>query len=179
MKLLSAIAFTLSSMNPHSGTGDNCKNDKNKSERTKAIAAIPIAGVIFAAAILSGLLSFAGNSYLPAEAQQNTMGTSNQTSGAFSTSSSTSTCATTQAGSSGNGTGQHQQSGMNGTTTGGSGGSMGTNSTGSSSGDSGGTQSPTQLIEQACVALQAGDIQGAMMQLDLALSQLGSGTQTG
>jgi hypothetical protein len=52
-------------------------------------------------------------------------------------------------------------------------------------GDGGGenqtTSSPTQLIEQACMALQAGDIQGAMMQLNLALGQLreGGGTTTG
>ena len=43
------------------------------------------------------------------------------------------------------------------------------------------SSSPTQLIEQACMALQAGDIQGAMMQLNLALGQLreGGGTTTG
>jgi hypothetical protein len=43
------------------------------------------------------------------------------------------------------------------------------------------TSSPTQLIEQACMALQAGDIQGAMMQLNLALGQLreGGGMQDG
>jgi hypothetical protein len=34
------------------------------------------------------------------------------------------------------------------------------------------TSSPIQLIEQACMALQAGDTQGAMMQLNLALDQL-------
>ena len=34
------------------------------------------------------------------------------------------------------------------------------------------TASPIQLIEQACMALQAGDTQRAIMQLDLALSQL-------
>ncbi|MDQ3836657.1 MAG: hypothetical protein M3270_06960 [Thermoproteota archaeon] len=178
MKLLGAIALTLSSMNPHSGTDDNWKNDKNNRQKTKVMAAIPIGVIMFATAILSGLLAFVGNSYQPAEAQQNTTGTSNQTSGAGSTSSSSSICATTQAWSNGNGTGQ-QQSGMNGTTTGGSGGSMGTNSTGASSGGAGGTQSQTQLIEQACMALQAGDIQGAMMRLDLALGQLGSGPQVG
>jgi hypothetical protein len=36
-----------------------------------------------------------------------------------------------------------------------------------------------QSIEQACMALQGGDTQGAMMQLDLALSQLRGGTQGG
>ena len=36
------------------------------------------------------------------------------------------------------------------------------------------TSSPIQLIEQACMALQAGDTQGAMLQLNLALDQLRS-----
>ncbi len=35
--------------------------------------------------------------------------------------------------------------------------------------------SPIQLIEQACMALQGGDTQGAMMQLNLALGQLRQG----
>jgi hypothetical protein len=36
-----------------------------------------------------------------------------------------------------------------------------------------------QSIEQACMALQGGDTQTAMMQLNLALNQLGGGTQGG
>ncbi len=53
-------------MNPHSGTDYN----NNRRRRTKAIAAaIPIAGVIVAAALLSGLSLI--NSYQPAIAQQN------------------------------------------------------------------------------------------------------------
>ncbi len=46
-------------------------------------------------------------------------------------------------------------------------------------GTTGGNQStaaPIQLIEQACMALQADDTQGAMMLLDLALSQLREGS---
>jgi hypothetical protein len=51
-------------MNPHSGINDN-----NKKDRTKAIAAaIPMAGILVAAALLSGLPLV--NNYQPAIAQQ-------------------------------------------------------------------------------------------------------------
>ncbi len=73
--------------------------------------------------------------------------------------------------------------GDNQTTTGGNGTAMQggvattgtTNTTGTTTAGGAGNQSassPTQLIEQACIALQAGDTQGAMMQLDIALDQL-------
>ena len=53
-------------MNPHSGI------DVNNNRRTKAIAAaIPIAGIVIAAALLSGLSLI--NSYQPAIAQQQNM----------------------------------------------------------------------------------------------------------
>ena len=53
-------------MNPHSGI------DVNNNRRTKAIAAaIPIAGIVVAAALLSGLSLI--NSYQPAIAQQQNM----------------------------------------------------------------------------------------------------------
>jgi hypothetical protein len=53
-------------MNPHSGI------DVNKNRRTKAIAAaIPMAGIVIAAALLSGLSLI--NSYQPAIAQQQNM----------------------------------------------------------------------------------------------------------
>ena len=55
-------------MNPHSGINDN-----NEKDRTKAIAAaIPLAGILVAAALLSGL-SMIGN-YQPAIAQNVTAG---------------------------------------------------------------------------------------------------------
>ena len=63
-KSLSVISFTLGLMNSHSGIDNN-----NKKDRTKAIAtAIPLAGILVAAALLSGL-SMIGN-YQPAIAQQ-------------------------------------------------------------------------------------------------------------
>ena len=67
-KSLSVISFTLGLMNPHTGINDN-----NKKNRTKAIAAaIPLAGILVAAALLSGL-SMIGN-YQPAIAQNATAG---------------------------------------------------------------------------------------------------------
>ena len=66
-KSLSVISFTLGLMNSHSGIDNN-----NKKDRTKAIAtAIPLAGILVAAALLSGL-SMIGN-YQPAIAQQQNM----------------------------------------------------------------------------------------------------------
>jgi hypothetical protein len=39
--------------NPHIGMGGNDKNDNNNNNRTKAIAAIPMAGILVAALLLS------------------------------------------------------------------------------------------------------------------------------
>jgi hypothetical protein len=66
-------------MNPHSGMDGNDNNDNNNNRRTKAIAAIPMAAIIVAAALLSGLISFTGSSYEPAMAQQNLTGTTSGT----------------------------------------------------------------------------------------------------
>lgn len=46
--------------------------------------------------------------------------------------------------------------------------------------EGGGNQSTSQVgdyIEEACLALQVGDSEGALMQLNLALSELGGATQ--
>jgi hypothetical protein len=43
-------------MNPHNGP-DNTNNNNNNTRTTKVIAAIPIAGILVGAALLSGLLS--------------------------------------------------------------------------------------------------------------------------
>jgi hypothetical protein len=45
-------------MNPHSGMDGHDNNDNNNNRRTKAIAAIPMAAIIVAAALLSGLITF-------------------------------------------------------------------------------------------------------------------------
>lgn len=76
--------------------------------------------------------------------------------------------------------GNQTTAGGNETTTQGGATSTGTtNATGGSTAGGGATgnqstTSPIQLIEQACMALQTGDTQGAMMQLNLALDQLRS-----
>ncbi len=82
-----------------------------------------------------------------------------------------SACAPTQAGGAAAG-GVNQTGGGDNTGT--------TNATSATTagGGAGGNQSassPIQLIEQACIALQGGDTQGAMMQLNLALGQLRQG----
>jgi hypothetical protein len=57
VKLLSAISFTLSLMNANNEMDDdNDKKDNNNSGRTKAIAAVPMAGIIVTAAAF--LLNF-------------------------------------------------------------------------------------------------------------------------
>jgi hypothetical protein len=119
-------------MNSHSGTNDN------NIRRTKATAAIPMAGAIVTAALLLSGLSLI-TSYQPVIAQQNMTGGGNATS----------------------------TTGGNATTAGGGGG--------------GANQSTSDVrmnIEQARMALQNNDTQGARMYLDMALSALGGGTQS-
>lgn len=71
--------------------------------------------------------------------------------------------------------------GQNATTTTGGGGSATTDmNTTSTTAEGGGNQSTSivrDFIEEACIALQVGDTQGALMQLNSALGELGGGTQ--
>jgi hypothetical protein len=123
-------------MNSHSGT----KN--NNIRRTKATAAIPMAGAIITAALLLSGLSLI-TSYQPVIAQENMTGGG----GATTTDNATSR--------------------------------MGGNAT-SALGGGGANQSTSDVrmnIEQARMALQNNDTQGARMYLDMALSALGGGTQ--
>ena len=115
-------------MNSHSGTKDN------NNRRTKATAAIPMAGAIVTAALLLSGLSLI-TSYQPVIAQ-------NMTGGGNATS-----------------------------TTGG-------NATTAAGGANQSTSDVRMNIEQARMALQNNDTQGAMMYLDMALSALGGGTQS-
>ena len=66
------------------------------------------------------------------------------------------------------------------TTTGGSSATTDMNTT-STTAEGGGNQSTSSIvrdfIEEACIALQVGDTQGALMQLNSALGELGGGTQ--
>jgi hypothetical protein len=107
-------------MNP-----DNRRDKSDNNRTTKAIAAMPIAGILVAASLLLSGLSLV-SSYHPALAQQNMTGGGNAT--------------TTVA--------------------------------------AGGNQTEVRLhLEEVRTALQNNDTQGALMHLDLALNQLGDGTQ--
>jgi hypothetical protein len=138
--------------------------DDNKNTRTKAIAAaaIPMAGIMVAAALLSGLSLFTTYTQ-PALAQQN-MTATNATSTTGGGETTQSACTPTQT------VGGGQNATTNATSTGGGG---GTNATSTSAG--GGNQSTSEVrlhIEEACMAAQNGDMQGVLMHLNLALSAL-------
>jgi hypothetical protein len=159
-------------MNPHRGI-DNNKN-YNKSGRTKAIAAaIPMAGILVAAAVLSGLSPINGY-YQPALAQQNMTGTNATT---------TTTAPPTTGGAEPSACAPTNATTTNATTTGGAGGgnaTTGTNATSTTAGG-GGNQSTSEIrmhIEQACMAAQNNDTQGVLMNLTLALNALGNMTAT-
>ena len=121
-------------MNSHSGTKDN------NNRRTKATAAIPMAGAIVTAAFLLSGLSLI-TSYQPVLAQENMTGGG----GATTIDNATST--------------------------------MGGNATTAAGGANQSTSDVRMNVEQARMALQNNDTQGAMMYLDMALSALGGGTQ--
>lgn len=148
-------------MNPYGGIGDNNKN--NKETRTKAIAASPMAGIIIAAILMSGILSFISSYQQPAIAQQNMTGTNATTTGtppaAGGGAQSECTNATTTTSSGGAGI-------MGGNAT------AGTNATTAAGGNQSMLSEAIMDIRQACMALQNNDIQNAMMRLDSALTAL-------
>lgn len=113
-----------------------------------------MAGIIVAAAVLSGLLSLIGSYYQPAIAQQDMTGNATTTTtgrgGAQS-----SACAPTQ-------------SGEGGATTAGA----------AAAGNQSTTSEIRMHIEQACMAAQNNDTQGVLMNLTLALNALGGGDVT-
>jgi hypothetical protein len=171
-------------MSPHNGIDDN-----NNKDRTKAIAAaIPMAGIIVAASLLSGLSLL--NSYQPALAQQNmTSNATTTTTSPTTTGGGTgaeSACAPTQIA----GGGGAQNSTTNATTTGDGGAdattgnaTMATNATTVTNATTagGGNQSTSEVImhiEQACIAAQNNDTQGVLMNLNLALNALGGNMTT-
>jgi hypothetical protein len=139
-----------------------------------------MAGIVVAAALLSGLSLI--NSYQPAIAQQNM--TSNATATATTNATTTgggtiaqSACAPTQTGG---GASQNATTTNSRTTGGGSANATtgntttATNATTSAVGV--GNQSTSEVrehIEAACMAAQNGDTQGVLMQLNLALNELG------
>jgi hypothetical protein len=143
-KWLSSISLTVELMNPHSGMNDN------NNRRTKATAAIPMAGAIVTAALLLSGLSLIVN-YQPVMAQENVTG--GVEGGATS------------------GTTDNATSTMGGAAQGG-------NATTAGGGANQSTSDVRMNIEQARMALQNNDTQGARMYLDMALSALGGGGAT-
>ena len=143
-------------MNPHSGINGN------DDDKAKAITAMPMAGILVGLGLLSGLALLLGSSYDLALAQQNTTEDGNTTTSTTDDDigAQASACAPTQDGS-------------------GSGGSStrGTNATNTTNGASAlenlsKTSEARMHIVDACMALQSGDTQGALMQLNLALNAL-------
>jgi hypothetical protein len=146
-------------MNPHSGIDDN------NNIRTKAIAAaIPMAGIIVAAALLSGLSLFSSYQQ-PAMAQNATSNATTTTTGGGGAQSS-SACAPTQTGGGG------QNATTNATTTDGGGATNATSTTAGGGGNESTTSDVRMNIEEACMAAQNGDMQGVLMHLNLALNAL-------
>jgi hypothetical protein len=162
-------------MKSHSGIDDD-----NSSRKTKATAAIPMAGeIIVAAALLLGLLTPINNSYhQPAMAQlQNFTGMNGTGTGGGTTTTSAghSACIPTQTGGAVGGTNATSSSNTTRSTT-------DMNITDTTGGEGGGNQSTTSqvrlLIEEACMAAQSNDTLGILMQLNLVLNALeGTGTQ--
>jgi hypothetical protein len=158
-------------MNLQSGTND----DNNNIRKTKAIAAIPMAGIIVSAALVSGLVSFMGNSYQPAIAQTGNATTSIMGGGGQFP------CAPAQTGGGGGET----------TTDGGTVGSGGAGGGGTAGGIITGGAATTDMnttsttydgnqaigevaihIQEACVAAHNNDIPGVLLHLNLALDAL-------
>jgi hypothetical protein len=170
-------------MNPHSGTDDN------NNRTAKSIAAIPLAGIVIAAAFLSGLSLI--NSYQPAIAQNmtgNATTTAPPTTGGGGTSAQ-SACTPTQTGGGGgqNATTTNATAATTSTTTGGgsanatAGNTTTTTNATSAIGGGGGIPSASEVrehIEEACMAAQSNDTEGVLLYLNQALNALGGNMTT-
>jgi hypothetical protein len=127
--------------------------------KAKAIAAMPLATILLAAAILSALL-FVGTINHTALAQQNITGSRSTAITDIAASSSTSACVPTQT----------RVGGGSDTTT-----AMNLSSTTSQRNQT--TLSEVRMhLEEACMAAQNDDMQGVFMHLNLALKALGGGS---
>jgi hypothetical protein len=164
-------------MNPHSGTND----DINNIRKNKAIAAIPMAGILVTAVLVSGLVSFMGNSYQSAIAQTGNATTSTTTGGGQFP------CAPVQTG----GGGGETTTGGGTVGSGGAGGGgtaggiitgSGTTTGGAATTDMNATSTAEQgnqpigevaiHIQEACLAAHNNDIPGVLLHLNLALDAL-------
>ena len=186
-------------MNPQSKRNYNNKTDDNNNRRTKATAtAIPMAGIIVAAALMSGSFFFIGSSssdYPQAMAQQNNTMTPSDVNGSTSAGGGNnattiggsnvqpSACAETQTGGTfdegvtvgGTSAADDYDADSEGEDSAATTGT--TNATSTTTPEVGrGNESTAGLrdfIEEACIALQVDDTQGALMYLDMALNGLG------
>jgi hypothetical protein len=146
-------------MNQHSGTNDNNNNIRKK---TKAIATIPMAGIIVVTvALVSGLVSFMGNSYHPAIAQTGNATTSTTGGGGGGQF----PCAPAQTVGDG---------GQNTSTTATTMGSVATTDMNTTSTTAVGDPLGEVAIhiQEACLAAQNNDIPGVLLHLNLALDTL-------
>jgi hypothetical protein len=190
-------------MNPQSERDYDNNNDDSISKRAKAIAtAIPMAGIIVAAALVSGPFFFIGSSYPQAMAQQNNTMTPSELNGSTSADGDnnsttiggnnsnvqSSACAEIQTGgtfdegvtvggtSAADDYDADSEGEDNAVTTG------TTDATSITTAEGGGNQPTADLrdfIEEACIALQVDDRQGALMYLDMALNALGGDSTQG
>jgi hypothetical protein len=188
-------------MNPQSERDYDNNNDDSISKRAKAIAtAIPMAGIIVAAALVSGPFFFIGSSYPQAMAQQNNTTTRSELNGSTSAGGDNNSttiggsnvqslaCAEIQTGgtfdegvtvggtSAADDYDADSEGEDNAVTTG------TTDATSITTAEGGGNQPTADLrdfIEEACIALQVDDRQGALMYLDMALNALGGDSTQG
>ena len=144
-------------MTPHRGTNDN------NIRKTKAIAAIPMAGIIVTAALVSGLVSFMGNSYQPAIAQTGNATTTSATGGGQFP------CAPAETGAGGGG---GQNSSTTATTTMGGAATTDMNTTNITDGGNQPLGEVAIHIQEACLAAHNNDIPGVLLHLNLALDAL-------
>src|SRR5215212_10343753 len=192
-------------MNSQSKRDYNNKTDDNNNRRTKAIAtAIPMAGIIVAAALMSGPFFFIGSSsnYPQAIAQQNNTMTPSDVNGSTSAGGGNnattiggsnvqpSACAETQTGGTfdegvtvgGTSAADDYDADSEGEASAATTGTTNATSTPTTEVEGGGNQLTADIrdfIEEACIALQVDDRQGALMYLDMALNALGGDSTQG
>lgn len=157
-------------MNAHSGMADN-NNNNNKKNNTRskaiAVAATSMAGIIFAAALVSWLSLFSTYTQPAIAQQQNSTGTSGTTARVESGASpESSPCVPTRTG------GEITTSRSDNATTIGTTNATGNNATAGEAESQPPTLSVIGRIEQACKAIQAGNTEDALYQLESAIREL-------
>jgi hypothetical protein len=162
------MQFRPSLMNPHGRIANNNNKKNNTRSKTIAVAAIAMAGIIFAAALVSVGLSLFSTYTQPAIAQQqNSTGTSGIPARVESGASpESSPCVPTRTG------GEITASRSDNATTIGTTNATGNNATAGEAQSQLPTLSVIGRIEQACKAIQAGNTEDALYQLESAIREL-------